>query len=884
MGAFVGNITADAGLSSQYTTPVLRVLHFSFLEQPSSYEDLFRLDRSTGVLWADKVINRETICAYKVDCVIPLDVQVQPPEYFQIIKVEVVIVDLNDNTPLFQEQIIVRHLTEASTVDTPVTIPIADDPDSPAFGIQQYQIISGSSKFELREGNYQEGAEDIHLILKERLDREQQDLYTIQVVAFDGGTPPKSGTTTVNIVVLDVNDNNPQFDQLMYEVTVDEKVPEMSTIVTVSAIDPDEGLNGEVIYGFSSKTEAAYGTLFMIMEESGEIIVIGDLDYEQGETYTLVVTAKDKNPNSVPARAKVIISVLDLNDHPPVIKINTQTRSGDLEVSEFAINNTFVAHITVTDPDSNVNGEFDCSLSDPRFALTRMYSTEFKIVAMTTFDREVQALYEVTLVCEDRGVVPQATEMQLKIRVIDENDFSPEFPKSLYTTAILENNVIGASIITVSAGDRDQGDNANITYQIADNMKDVFHVEPVSGVVSAQIIFDREQVDKINFTVLAIDQGSPAFTGTATVLVSIMDKDDEIPAFGQDTYEFSVVENEIPRQVVGTVTAVDRDLPPFNRFIYGLDINSAPEVTEQFYIDSKLGVIFTQIDFDREQRNSYTFQVMAVSSSLRPSTSYATVNVLITDKNDNYPIVEFPHHVNNTVYVDVANPDIKPGFVFTTVVASDADILENAVLNFSIIQITIDETEEQRHTFSIDSETGDVAIAKDAADITVGDFEALIKVADNGQPPMWAEATLKVSVFDSTVTGFDGSQNARRNLHILVSIVVVCSIVATILVLAIVYNMRRRKKEVKKYKWVAEIKAAQPPLQNYKLNHEDKQSILPVSGQSSGNNSPTDEEKCRVLYTNQNGLVNTALTSAADDTDHNTQPLHIAVGANVQVR
>ncbi|ELU04965.1 hypothetical protein CAPTEDRAFT_89242, partial [Capitella teleta] len=323
-GTFIGNVADSANMTAKYTPDILDTLRYSFSRtQGNSVEYLFNLDEVSGDLTSAAVIDRDVICYQKEECQVKLKVQVQPGQYFAILTVNVEIIDINDHAPAFPEDQVLRSVTESARPGNSIAVPAADDPDSPRFGIQQYALLQDgdSEYFELKSSTGLAGAENIHLKLTQSLDREVRDTYSVQIVAFDGGSPPKSGVIAVNIKVLDVNDNSPRFENATYNVVVNENVPQYKRIVQVHATDPDEGKNGEVTYRFSSKTEAAYGELFIIDGSTGEVFVVGELDYELSSTYTLTITAQDRNSDSVPGRVKLF--VLDLNDNAPNIKLNT---------------------------------------------------------------------------------------------------------------------------------------------------------------------------------------------------------------------------------------------------------------------------------------------------------------------------------------------------------------------------------------------------------------------------------------------------------------------------------------------------------------------------------------------------------------------------------
>ena len=145
------------------------------------------------------------------------------------------------------------------------------------------------------------------------------------------------------------------------------------------------------------------------------------------------MTARDRGPDSLAADATVVVRVKDINDNAPQITVNTLSASNLAEISEDAKQGTFVAHITVVDPDSGMKGQFNCSLNDNHFRLQQLYSNEYQIVTLGLLDREVRPTYNLALMCEDYGLDPQVSIKHIEVAVVDVNDNTPIFRQATYT-------------------------------------------------------------------------------------------------------------------------------------------------------------------------------------------------------------------------------------------------------------------------------------------------------------------------------------------------------------------------------------------------------------------------------------------------------------------
>lgn len=177
--SFVGDLIADDRLDRKYEPSVVSSLRFSFLTKPRPDRRFFAIDEVSGVLHTTLPIDRESICPSEADCVSQFDVAVRPIPFFRIVKVKVEILDVNDNAPQFPEQRISREILESSDLGTGLVLPAAEDFDSGDYGIRIYELPIESTKFRLVAKKRMDGSTDLKLVLKERLDREEEDKYEV---------------------------------------------------------------------------------------------------------------------------------------------------------------------------------------------------------------------------------------------------------------------------------------------------------------------------------------------------------------------------------------------------------------------------------------------------------------------------------------------------------------------------------------------------------------------------------------------------------------------------------------------------------------------------------------------------------------------------------
>jgi protocadherin delta 1 len=575
--SFVGTVRNSPQVAELSANGV--ALRFSFRFATGPYL-LFSLDDVTGDIRSSRRVDREQLCVTEPTCTLSLDVTVLPLKYFQIVKVIIHVNDINDHAPMFAQSRLVVEIKENTAPGTSVALSEAEDPDSGVFGVQSYQMTR-SDMFKLSVQDQSDGSKDVWLVLTGRLDRERTSTYWVTVTALDGGSPVKSGSVVVEVRVGDANDNNPQFDSAAYEVEVSESEPPGSTVLRVHATDPDQGLNGALIYRLADHTLSAYGELFGVNNKTGEIFLLASLDHEKVPVYQLTVIASDLGTGSLPAYTRVTLNVLDENDNTPQILINSLTDSGRLEVLENIDPGAFVAYIAVRDLDSGKNGVTECHVGtgSTMFRLEPVSGMEYKLTSLVTFDRELVDLYGVTLTCTDKGSPPLSVSRDVQVFILDVNDNSPVFSTDLYSVNQLEGNHLGAVIVQLNATDLDIGVNARLTYTmepVEGTPPRVLDVNPTTGTVTANVVLDFETLPEYKYRLGVCDGGTPARSGSASLVVRVVDVNDELPVFDKAAYYFTTTENRPIGSTVGTVKATDRDVSPaFNKIVY-----SIPQVSD----------------------------------------------------------------------------------------------------------------------------------------------------------------------------------------------------------------------------------------------------------------------------------------------------------------
>ncbi|XP_019221589.1 protocadherin gamma-A2 isoform X11 [Oreochromis niloticus] len=555
-GSFVGNIAQDLGLDVQrLKSGRARV----FTRDNTAY---IELNREGGILLLKERIDREALCGQMTPCALHFQILLENPmEYYSI---TVQITDINDNPPTFITNEAHFNISESALSGTAFVLDRATDLDVGENSLKAY-ALKPNDIFSLNKNNHGEGGKNVEMVLNSPLDREKKEHLSLVLTAVDGGEPQMTGTMQIHITVLDANDNAPIFTQPVYKASIKENAPVGTVIATVTATDADDGSNGRITYSISAMLDHTHG-IFEINKKSGEVTLIGMVDYEKTKTFQINIRASDDGGLS--GSCKMIIDVIDMNDNHPDIHIMSKTNV----MSEDAKPNTVVTMINVEDADSSENGKVQCEINDNKnFVLKSTSEKIHTIITDSDLDRERASEYNITVTCSDEGVPSLSSSVTLTLQISDVNDNAPVFERSSYEAYIVENNTPGLSIFTVKATDADWNQNARVSYILEDSsvngmpVSSYVSVSADSGVIHAVRSFDYEQIKDFHFRVKAQDGGSPPLSSNVTVKIMIQDQNDNPP---QVLYPVqtggSLVAEMVPRSadvgyLVTKVVAVDVD-------------------------------------------------------------------------------------------------------------------------------------------------------------------------------------------------------------------------------------------------------------------------------------------------------------------------------------
>nr|XP_055033338.1 protocadherin alpha-2-like [Misgurnus anguillicaudatus] len=666
-GSFVGNIAKDLNLD------ISNLGHRRFRVVSGSDDALLQVNQNNGELYVRKRIDREQLCDGNAVCSISLKCVVENP--LEVHYIEVEITDVNDNPPIFPRSEQQFEIAEHTPLGTRFQVQTARDPDLGMNAVRFYKL-GQNELFDIDVRERQESKIPF-LVLKKALDRERQNKHRLVLTATDGGNPPKSGTLSITVIVLDINDNRPVFTRDSYSTTLQENVPLGTVIITINATDLDDGMNGEIEYSLGENVDGQVRDLFMLNKVTGELEVRGKIDFEDTDVFKLDVQASDKGQPPLIAEAELSIKVIDVNDNSPEIEITSLSSV----ISENANPGTAVALISVSDKDSGVNGKVICTLPEnvPFELKSSFKQNMYSLVIKGRLDREETSRYEITITATDLGQPPLSSSKTLNIQVSDVNDNSPEFSQNVFELYLPENNAPGGSVFSITALDKDLNENAAIVYNI--NQGDVssfLNINSETGTIYALKSFDFETAKTFHFQVVASDSGSPPLSNNVTVNMFILDQNDNIPVILYPVSANGSAEGveEIPRNVnaghlVTKVRAYDADIGYNGWLLFSLQ-----EVSDHslFGLDRYTGQIRTLRSFTETDDAQHKLVILVKDNGNVSLSATATVIVKVVEPKEAFAASDVTNAVkdeeenNVTFYLIITLGSVSVLFIISIIV------------------------------------------------------------------------------------------------------------------------------------------------------------------------------------------------------------------------
>ncbi|KAH9505282.1 Protocadherin Fat 4 [Bulinus truncatus] len=626
--------------------------------------------------------------------------------------VVVTVLDINDNWPEFSNGAYSGQVLETAVNDTPIplTPPVvvndADFGDNGTAGVV-FSLKSESSFFRINKTTGQ-----LYVSLYgDHLDRETQDMYTMEIIATDQFGAGKSSSANVTITILDVNDEKPEFNQSSYSFTVSEKEQVDAVVGYVYAKDKDSGTTLYYLKGSSS---------FGILPLDGKIIVSGNLDSRVHKFYLLNVSACDVELLEGCSFVTITVNVTDTNDHCPV----WNTSSLYMSVTETKKPQDVVGHLVAVDEDDDNNGLLTYFINDTAIKTFFNVTDNGDVRLLQVI--EISQTFQFPVYARDGGNPACTQRANVEIKVDGVNKYDPVIcynaicAPAVVNLSVLDNAKAGSVIGYITSYDNDTGRNGQTHFYFPDNnfisITDGGFITLKKDVIKSEVFPD--------VIIWVVDSGFSPRNSSTVLHINIEPSLSVRPAFTRINYTFSVQENSA---FYGDVRAYQSDGKSiFYSLVSGED--SIP-----FNIFSN-GTIYNIKNLDRETEDRYEFIVAASVFNHTDLFTWALVSVLVTDVNDNPPVFE---DIEITVSIlENTNQTL------TQLLATDADEGSNSTVTYYLADPA------NYPQFTLDAATGVLSVVVPLDREKQPSYTLTVVAKDGGLPSNSATATVHVLVAD----------------------------------------------------------------------------------------------------------------------------------------
>lgn len=642
--------------------------------------------------------------------------------------VRVIVQDMNDHSPEFERQSYRASVAENRPAGTEVLQPVAHDQDVGANARIRYSLLGDKADRFLIDQNTGE------ISTAMLLDREDTAIYYLTIMAQDSSTTePRATTVNLTIQVLDLNDNAPTFEHSSYTVNVPDHIKGDQFVFGAQAVDPDEGDNSRITYTISGKDADRFtiNPITGVVKTKDALMTFAESSNNEEISYHLVVHTKDQGvePKSSSAELRIHLKPADLF---PTFSYLDQTQ---FEFAEDIQEGKFVTKISAASPKKGNNIRYSIAGGNSRQTLSIDPNTGEIRIGRGGLDYEAYKQYEIWVEASDSDRPPLRTAQRLIINVSDTNDNAPVIDKIIYNAEVLEEESPPQLVTKISASDVDANENGQITFRLVNDYDGTFEIDADTGEIFTNARLDREEMETYELMAEAVDQGLPQLTGSTTVVVTVLDKNDNPPRFTR-LFSVNVTENADLNSFVIKVTSSDLDI--------GENANASYSFTEnpgqKFLIDAISGNVTVNGHLDREQQDEYLLKVAAVDGAWRAETP---LTITIQDQNDNAP--EFEHS-----YYSFNFPELQRSVAFVgQVSAADRDKQgPNSVISYSF--------QQPSDLFTIDPATGEIYSKRtihykhsQMMSSPENMYTLIVMATDNGKPPMYSECTVNVNIVDA---------------------------------------------------------------------------------------------------------------------------------------
>nr|XP_027783284.1 protocadherin alpha-10 isoform X7 [Marmota flaviventris] len=399
----------------------------------------------------------------------------------------------------------------------------------------------------------------------------------------------------------------------------------------------------------------------------------------------------------------VEVEVKDINDNPPMFSVTEQK----ISIPESRLLDSRFPLEGASDADVGENAMITYKLSSNEFFILDIISKKDKgkfpvLVLRKLLDREENPQLKLLLTATDGGKPEFTGSVSVFIFVLDANDNAPTFDRSVYEVKMYENQLNQTLVIWLNASDADEGINKEMVYSFSSLVPAIirrkFLINEMTGEIKVNDYIDFEDRNIYEIHVDVIDKGAPPMVGHCTVLVEVLDENDNSPEVVVTSLALPVEENAQVGTVVALISVSDQDAGANGQVICSLTPHIPFKLVSTFKNYYSLVLDST---LDRETISEYELVVTARDGGSPSLWASASLLVEVADVNDNAPVFAQSEY---TVFVKENNP---PGCHIFTVSAHDADARENALVSYSLVERRVGERALSSYV-SVHAESGKV--------------------------------------------------------------------------------------------------------------------------------------------------------------------------------
>ncbi|XP_056136552.1 protocadherin alpha-C2-like isoform X2 [Lampris incognitus] len=329
----------------------------------------------------------------------------------------------------------------------------------------------------------------------------------------------------------------------------------------------------------------------------------------------------------------------------------------------------------------------------------------------------------------------------IELEILDMNDNAPYFRRDAIHLDISESTPVGERFSLSNAVDPDVGSNSVKTYFLSESHH--FNIEVQAGRDGSKFadlilrkVLDREQQAVHNLVLTAVDGGRPARSGTASVVVHVLDTNDNAPTFDDASYNIKIMENSPFGSLVFQLNATDLDEGSNSEIIYAYSLYTSEKTQNAFNLNPSTGEITVKGTLNYEDFKIYDMEVVATDKGSNPLSGQCKLTILIEDMNDNHPeisIKSFQSQIKENIEVNT---------VIAVVAVSDKDSGNNGMVDLSIPDNMPFKLKESSDNYF------ELLVSEPLDREKVPEYEITFTVTDRGSPPLSDNETMTLELLD----------------------------------------------------------------------------------------------------------------------------------------